>query len=73
MHHIVLVTIKVIIYATRYLAINCDKVTTIYNQSWVSVHANLVGGFKHTNFVKLEKVDQCWHNQQPTNVFIVSL
>jgi len=57
MHHIVLITIKVIIYATRYLAIDCDKVTTIYNQSWVSVHANLVEGFKHTNFVKLEKAD----------------
>lgn len=50
MHHIVLIAIRVIIYATRYLAINCDKVTTIYNQSWVSVHANLVEGFKHTNF-----------------------
>jgi hypothetical protein len=57
MHHIVLITIKVTIYATRYLAINFDKVTTIYNQSWVSVHANLVEGFKHTNFVKLEKAD----------------
>jgi hypothetical protein len=65
MHHIVPIASRVIIYATRYLAINCDKITAIYNQYWVSFHANLVEGFKHINFVKLEIFYQWWHNQQP--------
>jgi hypothetical protein len=56
MHHIVFIAIRIVIYATRSLAINCDKVTTIYNQSWVNVHGNLVEGFKHTKLLNLRKV-----------------
>jgi hypothetical protein len=42
----VFTAIKVMVHATRYLAISCDKVMMINNQSWVNIHAHLVDGFK---------------------------
>jgi hypothetical protein len=46
LYHMVFITIKITVHATRYLAICCDKMMMINNQSWVNVHAHLVDGFK---------------------------
>jgi hypothetical protein len=42
----VFTTIKVMVHARRYLAICCDKVMMIDNQSCVNIHAHLVDGFE---------------------------
>jgi hypothetical protein len=46
MHQIVIVSTKVILQKARYLAINCDEVSIINNQSWCNVHTYVVDDFK---------------------------
>jgi hypothetical protein len=41
MHIIVFIAIKMDVHAARYLAINCNEVTMINNQSWVNIHVYL--------------------------------
>ncbi len=38
MHNIVLWAIIVVVQKITYISMSCDKVTTINNQSWLSVH-----------------------------------
>ncbi len=47
MHHITFTAIKDVIHVTRCIAITCDKIMTINNQSWVNIHAYLVNVLKH--------------------------
>jgi hypothetical protein len=46
MHSIVTVSTKAIVQKARYLAISCDEVTTIGNQSWCNFHAYVVDDLK---------------------------
>lgn len=45
-YHIVLITTKVAIHASRYTKLNCDEVVTMDIQSWVSIHVYLMKDFK---------------------------
>jgi len=45
-HDIIMQSMKVVIQKAKYIIVNCDEVTTIDNQSWCSVHAHIVYGFK---------------------------
>ncbi len=42
MHQEVMRAIKAIMGAVRYVALNCDEVFTIDNQSWLFVHTDVV-------------------------------
>ncbi len=42
MHDIILEATKFIIGVAQYLSITCDEVSTIDNQSWLSIHAYVV-------------------------------
>jgi hypothetical protein len=39
MHKQVIKRVKEIIASSKYLALSCDEVTTIDNQSWISIHS----------------------------------
>jgi len=45
---VVLVATKTTIQIVNYISINYDKVTSIDNQSWISIHAYVVEDFKRT-------------------------
>ncbi len=45
MHHIALITIEEIILDSILLSIFVDEVITINNQSWISIHCNVMIGF----------------------------
>jgi hypothetical protein len=45
-HHIVMESTKGSIQKAKYIIVNCDEVTIIDNQTWCSVHAHIVDGFK---------------------------
>jgi len=45
-HHIIMESMKVVIQKVKYIIVSYDEVTTIDNQSWCSVHAHIVDGFK---------------------------
>ncbi len=46
MHHIIMESKKVAIQKAKYIIVSCDEVTIIDNQSWCSVHAHIIDGFK---------------------------
>jgi len=74
MHNIVLTSIKVVIHATMYFAVSCDEVTMIDNQSWVSIHAYLVEGFKHIPILlNLKRLVGGGTTDYLTNVILKSL
>ena len=45
LHKQVMVKSREVLSATKYLAITCDEVTTVDNQSWISIHAYCVQDF----------------------------
>ncbi len=47
MHHIIMESMKIIvIQKAKYIVVNYDEVTNINNQSWCSMHAYIVDGFR---------------------------
>ncbi len=46
MHHIIMESMKVAIQKAKYIIVSCDEVTTIDKQSWCSLHAHIIDGFK---------------------------
>lgn len=45
MHHFALITTKEIIFASSFLSISIDEVIIINNQSWISIHCDVMIGF----------------------------
>ncbi len=45
MHHFALITTKEIILASSFLSISIDEVIIINNQSWISIHCDVMIGF----------------------------
>ncbi len=45
-HHIVMKSMKIVIQKAKYIVVNYDEVTNINNQSWCSMHAYIVDGFR---------------------------
>jgi hypothetical protein len=57
MHSIVTISTKAIVQKARYLAINCDEITTIDNQSRCNFHAYVVDDLKRIPLLlNLERV-----------------
>jgi hypothetical protein len=46
MHNIVLQAIKECVQKTKFISLNCDEVTTIDNQSWLSMHVYVTNLWK---------------------------
>ncbi len=46
MHHIAMESMKIVIQKVKYIIVNYDEVTNINNQSWCSMHAYIVDGFR---------------------------
>jgi hypothetical protein len=46
MHSLVLQAIKVVVQKTLFILVNCDKVATIDNQNWLSIHLYVIDGWK---------------------------
>jgi formyltetrahydrofolate hydrolase len=42
MHQAVMRAIKVVVQAAHYVVLSCDEVSTINNQSWMSIHYYVV-------------------------------
>jgi len=42
MHRVVMKAIRAVLQITHYVAFNCDEVSTINNQSWLSIHCYVV-------------------------------
>jgi hypothetical protein len=47
LHKQVMVKSREVLSAAKYLAITCDEVTTVDNQSWISIHAYCMQDFYH--------------------------
>ncbi len=57
MHSLVLQAIKVVVQKTLFILVNCDEVTTIDNQSWLSIHLYVIDGWKWVSILlNLQKV-----------------
>jgi hypothetical protein len=56
-HKQIIKKVKKIITSPKYLASSCDEVTTIDNQSWISIHSSIVHNWCHILvFISLEQV-----------------
>jgi hypothetical protein len=42
MHKQIIKRVKEVIASSKYLALFCDEITTIENQSWISIHSYVV-------------------------------
>lgn len=42
LNEVVLAKTSLLMQKTKYILISCDKVTSLYSQSWISVHANVI-------------------------------
>jgi len=47
MHKKIIKRVKEVIASSKYLALSCDEVTMIDNQSWISIHFYVVGDWCH--------------------------
>jgi hypothetical protein len=57
MHQVVMKATRVVIQTTHYGALNCDEVSTIDNQSWLSIHCYVVENWvRILNLISLDKV-----------------
>jgi hypothetical protein len=46
MHNVVLRTTKIVMQKSPFIYVSCDEVTTINNQSWLSVHVYVIKEWK---------------------------
>jgi hypothetical protein len=46
MHNVVLKQMKVVLQQNKFISINCDEITILDNQSWISVHAYVVENWR---------------------------
>jgi hypothetical protein len=53
MHQQVIKKVKEVIVGLKYLALSCDKVTTIDNQSWVSMRCYKLVPSTYVNFFRV--------------------
>jgi hypothetical protein len=42
MHNVILKHYTLLVQQARFILINCDEVTTLDNQSWISIHVYIV-------------------------------
>jgi hypothetical protein len=57
MHKQVIKKVKEVITSSKYLALSCDEVTTIDNQSWISIHSYIGQDWcRILVFISLEQV-----------------
>jgi hypothetical protein len=71
LYHMVFTTINIIVHATRYLAICCDKMMMINNQSWVNIHIHLMDGFKCISILlDFKRPTDCGTTNNLTNVIL---
>jgi hypothetical protein len=57
MNNVVLATTKAAIQKVNFIFVNCHEVTSIDNQSWISMHIDVVEDFKRTPiFVNFQHV-----------------
>ncbi len=69
MNNVVLVVTKITIQTTNYIYVSCDEMTSLDNQSWISVHAYVVEDLKRTMIlVNLERVIEGCTTDNLTNM-----
>jgi replicative superfamily II helicase len=57
LNNVVLATTKVAIQKVSFIFVNCDEITNMDNQSWISMHVDVVEDFKKTPiFVNFQHV-----------------
>jgi hypothetical protein len=57
LNNVVLATTKVAIQKVSFILVNCDEITNMDNQSWISMHVDVVEDFKKTPiFVNFQHV-----------------
>jgi len=42
MHNVILKQMKMVLQQSKFISINCDEITILDNQSWISMHAYVV-------------------------------
>jgi hypothetical protein len=47
LHKQVIKKMKKVVASLKYLALSCDEVTTIDNQSWISIHYDVIQDWCH--------------------------